>query len=127
MPSKAVFLTAAVFSSIIFPFTAACQRQPPPPSAPPPGGRVVTPTRPDSIQDSGLYGYWTNMTQQGRAGGALLGKVTIEGEVLPWDPILVTVACQGNTMYTTQTDAKGNFVILPTKFPGELSQQGDRE
>ena len=98
MPSKAVFLTAAVFSSIIFPFTAACQRQPPPPSAPPPGGRVVTPTRPDSIQDSGLYGYWTNMTQQGRAGGALLGKVTIEGEVLPWDPILVTVACQGNTM-----------------------------
>jgi predicted Zn-dependent protease len=67
------------------------------------------------------------MTQQGRAGGALLGKVTIEGEVLPWDPILVTVACKGHTVYTTQSDAKGNFVILPTKFPGELSQQGDRE
>ncbi len=111
MLTKAVLFSTVVFCLIVFPFTGAAQRQPPPPSAPPPGGRVNVPTRPDSIQDSGLYGYWTNMTQQGRAGGALLGKVTIEGEVLPWDPILVTVACKGNTMYTTQTDAKGDFAI----------------
>ena len=39
-------------------------------------------TRPDSIQDSGVYGYWTNMSEQGRAGGALLGKVIVEGEPL---------------------------------------------
>lgn len=74
-----------------------------------------------------MYGYWTHMTDQGRAGGALLGKVTIEGEVLPWEPILVTVACNGATAYTTQTDFKGNFGILPTKVPGVLSLQGDRE
>src|SRR6478672_7293881 len=101
-------------------------------ASPPPdvntGARPVGgPTRPESIQDSGLYGYWRNMTDQGRAGGALLGKVTIEGEVLPWDPILVTVSCKGNTYYTTQTDPKGEFLIMPPKVPGELSQQGDRQ
>jgi hypothetical protein len=118
---------AAVLSLTASSSNLAAQREPPPVSAPPPGARQPSATRPDSIQDSGLYGYWTNMTQQGRAGGTLLGRVTIEGEVLPWDPILVTVACKGNTAYTTQTDPKGEFLILPSKFPGELSQQGDRE
>jgi hypothetical protein len=84
-------------------------------------------TRPDSIQDSGLYGYWTHMTDTGRAGAALIGKVAIEGEVLPWVPILVTVSCQDSTVYTTQTDSKGNFGIFPNRIPGELSQLGDAQ
>jgi hypothetical protein len=74
-----------------------------------------------------MYGYWTHMTDQGRAGGALLGRVAIEGEVLPWEPILVTVSCHDATAYTTQTDYRGNFGILPNKVPGVLSLQGDRE
>jgi tetratricopeptide (TPR) repeat protein len=74
-----------------------------------------------------MYGYWTHMTDQGRAGGALLGKVVVEGEMLPWDPILVTVNCLSNTVFTTQTDPKGSFVINPANVPGELSQQGDRQ
>jgi len=45
----------------------------------PPPSQTTTITRPGSIQDSGLYDYWTDMSGQGRAGGALLGKVAVEG------------------------------------------------
>ncbi len=110
-----------------FCFTALGQRTPAntPPTVPPsarPG-----PTRPDSIQDSGLYGYWTHITDQDRAGGAFIGKVAIAGELLPWQPILVTVSCKDSTVYTTQSDPKGNFTILPGRIPGSLSLQGDRQ
>ncbi len=84
-------------------------------------------TRPGSIQDSGLYDYWTQMSGQGRAGGALLGKLTVEGEPLPWEPLLVTVTCNGKVVYTTQTDAKGNFAITGIRLPGALGKQGDSE
>ncbi|HTZ97165.1 MAG TPA: tetratricopeptide repeat protein [Terriglobales bacterium] len=84
-------------------------------------------TRPDSIQDSGLYNYWADMTAQGRAGGALLGKVAVEGEPLPWEPLLVTVSCDGKVAYTTQTDAKGNFGIVAMTLPGAMGKQGDAE
>ena len=56
-------------------------------------------TRPGSIQDSGLYDYWADMSGQGRAGGALLGKVAVEGEPLPWEPLLVTLTCDGKVEY----------------------------
>lgn len=68
-------------------------------------------TRPDSIQDSGFYNYWANMTAQGRAGGVLLGKLSLEGEPLPWQPMLVAVDCNGSTVNLTQTDLEGRFVI----------------
>jgi tetratricopeptide (TPR) repeat protein len=84
-------------------------------------------TRPDSIEDTGLYGYWNGMTEQGRVGGALLGKVVINDELLPWDPIVVSVNCNGKVAYTAETDSKGNFAILPSRIAGELSQLGDRE
>jgi tetratricopeptide (TPR) repeat protein len=84
-------------------------------------------TRPDSIDDTGIYGYWNGMTEQGRADGALLGKVVVQGELLPWDPIVVTVACDGKAAYTAETDSKGQFAILPSRITGELSQLGDRE
>jgi Tfp pilus assembly protein PilF len=82
-------------------------------------------TRPDSIQDSGVYGYWTNMSEQGRAGGALLGKVIVEGEPLLWNPILISVICNGTTMQTTQTDPHGNFKITAVTKPGSTELQGD--
>ena len=68
-------------------------------------------TRPDSIQDSGFYNYWANMTSQGRAGGVLLGKLSLEHEPLPWQPMLVTVNCKGSVVNRTQTDLQGRFVI----------------
>src|ERR1700733_471604 len=86
-------------SSFRFPAEAQTTRS----SSPAPPSTI---TRPDSIQDSGLYGYWTGMTAQGRAGGALMGKITVEGEPLLWNPILVSVICNGATVYTTHTDPK---------------------
>ena len=68
-------------------------------------------TRPDSIQDSGFYNYWAGMSAQGRAGGVLLGKLAMEGEPLPWVPMLVNVDCKGSVVNSTQADLKGQFVI----------------
>ncbi len=68
-------------------------------------------TRPDSIQDSGFYNYWANMSSQGRAGGVLLGKLALEGEPLPWQPMLVSVDCNDSIVNLTQTDLQGRFVI----------------
>lgn len=68
-------------------------------------------TRPDSIQDSGFYNYWANMSAQGRAGGVLLGKLAMESEPLPWQPMLVSVDCKGSIVNSTQTDLQGRFVI----------------
>jgi tetratricopeptide (TPR) repeat protein len=82
-----------------------------------PGMSVANPqspdsiTRPDSIGDLGMYDYWGGMSGQGRAGGVLLGKLTIEGESLPWDPIPISVLCKGQTLATAQTDVLGRFVI----------------
>jgi cytochrome c-type biogenesis protein CcmH/NrfG len=67
--------------------------------------------RPDSIQDSGFYDYWTQMSGQGRAGGVLLGKLAVEGGRLPWEPMLVSVDCKGKVVNMTQTDLKGRYVI----------------
>jgi len=85
------------------------------------------PTRPESIQDSGLYDYWADMSGQGRAGGALLGKLAVEGEPLPWEPLLVTVTCSGNVIYTTQSDAKGKFGIVNFTLAGAQGKQGDSQ
>jgi tetratricopeptide (TPR) repeat protein len=61
------------------------------------------------------------------AAGDLRGKVVVKDGLLPWDPIPVTVSCNGKAAYTTETDAKGYFGILPSHIPGEVSQQGDKE
>src|SRR5581483_747923 len=100
------------------------QGQTRPTSTPAPAPTI---TRPGSIQDSGLYDYWADMSGQGRAGGALLGRVTVEGEPLPWEPLLVTVTCDGKVAYSTQTDAKGNFAITSLTLPGALGKQGDSQ
>ena len=65
--------------------------------------------------------------RQGRGTGGLRGQVVVKDELLPWDPIPVTVSCNGTAAYTTETDAKGYFGILPSHIPGEVSQQGDSE
>lgn len=98
-------------------------------AGPPPGAGAPAPpstlTRPDSIQDSNLYDYWSQMSGQLRAGGALLGNIQVEGEPLPWEPILVTVTCSGNVVYETQSDASGKFGIVPKSVPGATSVQPD--
>ncbi len=109
---------------ILFPFAISAAGQTHPVSTPTPSDTI---TRPGSIQDSGLYDYWADMSGQGRAGGALLGKLAVEGEPLPWEPLLVTVTCGGKIASTTQSDAKGNFGIVSVTLPGALGKQGDSQ
>jgi hypothetical protein len=109
---KILFPLVVSFCSILVLISAEVQqagaqgRIPPVTAAPP-----NTLTRPDSIQDSGFYGYWANMSAQGRAGGVLLGKLALEGEPLPWEPMLVSVDCRGDVVNLTQADLRGQFVI----------------
>jgi tetratricopeptide (TPR) repeat protein len=72
-----------------------------------------------------LWGYWTQLTPQQRAGGALLGKVLVQGNPLLWEPILISVNCHGNVVQTTQSDAKGEYLITSTHVQGALSLQDD--
>jgi len=120
MPAKPIL--RMVFSFALFSASALGQMRAP--STPAPSKPI---TRPESIQDSGLYDYWAEMSGQGRAGGALLGKLGVEGEPLPWEALLVTVTCDGKVVYTTATDAKGNFGIVSVTMPGALGKQGDSE
>jgi hypothetical protein len=115
-PAVLALMLAAVF--------APAQRTPPNIAPVMPSHQIP---RPDSVQDAGMYGYWAHMTEQDRADGALLGKVVVKDELLPWDPIVVGVSCNGTPVYTAETDSKGYFAILPARIPGELSLQGDRQ
>ena len=54
---------------------------------------------------------WDDAFKKGRTGDRLLGEVTIEGSNLSWDPIVVSVKCNGKTSFATTTDPKGYFII----------------
>jgi tetratricopeptide (TPR) repeat protein len=63
--------------------------------------------------------------RSGRVGDYLSGNVTLLGGALPWDPIPVTVTCEGQARFTTTTDAKGNFVIAPAQPAGSTTIKTD--
>jgi Tfp pilus assembly protein PilF len=86
---------------------------------------VDTHTRPGSLDDLGPQRYWSELSAQERAGGALIGKLSVEGEPMLWEPVLVFVTCNGKITHVTQADPKGSFVISSTQVPGALSLQAD--
>jgi tetratricopeptide (TPR) repeat protein len=78
---------------------------------------------PEATSGVGKYANYDQMASHQRGGISFMGKVAVDGEALPWDPILVTVACDGKARYNTQTDSKGAFVIQGDAQPSELSHQ----
>jgi hypothetical protein len=68
---------------------------------------------------------WDKMKQQGRAGDRLTGNVDITGGAIPWDPITVSVMCDGQTKYTTNTDSKGLFAIVSDEDRGPNTVKAD--
>jgi hypothetical protein len=104
-------LTLLAFTTIIC-SSAPAQRAMANPWAPPP-------INPPSPSRDLMPNQW--------AAGDLRGKLVVKDGLLPWDPIPVTVSCNGKAAYTTNTDAKGSFGIRPSHIPGEVSQQEDRE
>jgi tetratricopeptide (TPR) repeat protein len=58
------------------------------------------------------------LLSEGRPGDYFTGKVALGSGALPWDPIVVTMACNGADRVTTATDAKGAFVIAAPNSRG---------
>jgi tetratricopeptide (TPR) repeat protein len=74
------------------------------------GGSNIT--RPDSLQDEGYGGFMANASGSVIAGGGLMGKVTVQGSPLLWDPLSVVLSCtSGKAALTTSTDAAGTYII----------------
>jgi len=86
-------------------------------------GRVIT--RPGSLEDTGPMEYWSQLPEQERAGGVLLGKIEVQGEPYLWNPVPIVVICEGQIKNVTDADAKGNFLIRPVISPAAPTLQGD--
>jgi len=70
---------------------------------------------PEASSDVGKSAKWDSLSHQGKTGDFLLGKVTVAGGGLPWDPVPVTVTCDGKISYTTNATPKGDFEIAPVE------------
>jgi hypothetical protein len=66
---------------------------------------------PETSTDVGKSAKWDSLSHQARSGDYLLGKVIVVGEPLLWDPVPITVKCDGKIRYTANADPKGNFEI----------------
>ena len=71
------------------------------------GSRPIPPADPGTL----INRDWNNLSVLGRRGDKLTGMVAVAGGSLPWEPVLVTVTCDGKARFTTNTDPKGFFVI----------------
>src|SRR5271156_3499956 len=106
------FKALAVKSKLTFLFLASLTL--PAPAYPQARGGSA-PGAPTGAPDTSLGPGPTGDLGQPKPGDYLLGKVTVSGGDLPWDPIPVTVTCSGKTAYIIGTDPKGHFVIAPAK------------
>ncbi len=94
-------------------------------SIPAGGGASATP-RPDSIADTGYWGYMANAPGGVISGPALFGKVVVDGNPLVWEPITVTVSCAtGKTDLMTATGPDGKFVIDHVNLTRAYTAAGD--
>jgi Tfp pilus assembly protein PilF len=61
----------------------------------------------------------------GAVGEYLTGKVKLNHAPLPWEPIPVSVTCEGKVRYTTNTDPNGNSMIGSTTAPGTAAKKDE--
>jgi tetratricopeptide (TPR) repeat protein len=121
--NKAFFAAAILFTAMVYVHTAAAQgTKGGSSSAPSPNS---TANGPEASSDIGKFNEWNRLLTDGRPGEYFGGKVTVAGGMLPWDPIDVTVNCNGADKYTVDTDAKGQFVIAPTVPAGSAPSAPD--
>jgi tetratricopeptide (TPR) repeat protein len=89
-------------------------------------GSSVTPADPSKYMNRD----WNKLLKSGRAGDELIGNVEITGVpggALPWDPVRISVTCEGKTSYTTNTDPKGYFLIARTEAQGSTTLKADQK
>jgi hypothetical protein len=65
------------------------------------------------------------LRKTGRAGDRLTGNVTVTGGSVPWDPITITVVCDGKEKFSTNTDGKGFFAINSADDRGPNTVKSD--
>jgi hypothetical protein len=82
-----------------------------------------SPTTSPTDASKNINGDWNKVTTAGRSGDYLVGNIAVAGGALPWDPIPVTVTCDGKVRYTTSTDPKGFFTIAHPDAPGSATIQ----
>lgn len=92
----------------------------------PAGGGTSTTPRPDSLSDTGFWGFMANAQGGVVNGSSLYGKVVVAGSPLLWEPITVVLSCaNGKTDLMTQTDADGKFAIDHVNLPTVDTLDGD--
>ena len=89
------------------------------------GATAGAPVNPNAEMTSGVgkYANFDRELSRQRGGIYFAGKVAIDNGALPWDPIPVTVTCNGTVRYDTQTDAKSTFTIQSTPASSEVAPQ----
>jgi hypothetical protein len=88
-------------------------------------GTRASGTSPAASTDIGKAPNWHALMNQGRPGDYLGGTVTVAGGALPWDPVPITVTCDGKIRYTSTADPKGKFLIAPVKTDTSLIGNSD--
>jgi Tfp pilus assembly protein PilF len=81
---------------------------------------------PETSTDVGKSAKWDNLSHQGHSGDYLVGNVVVVGGELPWDPIPITVTCDGKISSTADADPKGNFEIAAAAKTTTLGIEGSK-
>jgi cytochrome c-type biogenesis protein CcmH/NrfG len=82
---------------------------------------------PQTSSGFGKNANWDQLTGHQHGSMSFTGKVAIAGGQMLWDPIPVTVLCDGKPRYNTQTDLKGNFRIVATPRSSEVAPEAGRK
>jgi tetratricopeptide (TPR) repeat protein len=88
-----------------------------------PGSASNASKGPEASSGFGKDANYDQLQTKQRGGISFMGKVSVDGGVLPWDPILVTVTCDGKARYNTQADSKGQFFIRGAVQNSEVAAQ----
>ncbi|HZC66706.1 MAG TPA: hypothetical protein VE545_09050 [Candidatus Dormibacteraeota bacterium] len=87
-------------------------------------GAPTTQPTPNSANDTNNNSNNLNRSlSEARPGDYFTGKVALASGALPWDPIVVTMVCNGTNRLTTATDAKGAFVLATPSSGGAAATQ----
>ena len=78
---------------------------------------------PEGASDIGKDVKRTTLENQAHSGDYLTGNVNVEGNPLLWEPVPVTIYCDGQSRAQTYADAKGQFKFESTRMEGPAVQQ----
>jgi tetratricopeptide (TPR) repeat protein len=120
MKNKLMVLVIGLAAFQIASFGQGTKTAPPPPPSP-------RPEAPPDPSQSFMSVDLNRSINAGHQGDFLIGKVKLERGPLPWEPIPVSVTCDGEVRYKTNADSSGNFMISLMKPPGWTQTKADKK